>query len=71
LGRNYLGLETDEAFLEMSRNRRLELEDLSLRENYLNRLRKANIIPPDDAACCVAEAEMLGYGVPWFADEIC
>lgn len=40
LGRNYLGLEKEEEYLTMSKARRVELEDLNIRLNYLNRLEK-------------------------------
>jgi site-specific DNA-methyltransferase (adenine-specific) len=38
LGRNFLGLEIEDTFLEMSKSRRLELEEVDLRLNYLKRL---------------------------------
>jgi site-specific DNA-methyltransferase (adenine-specific) len=38
LGRNFLGLEIENQYLEMSKSRRLELEDGDLRQNYLKRL---------------------------------
>ena len=64
LGRRYLGLELEEEFLLMSKARREEIEDLSIRGNYLERLAKAKIIPPQDNFHVVADNE-LDYGVPW------
>ena len=63
LHRRYLGLETEETFLAMSKARREEIEDTATRLTYLNRLVKAKIIPPMQATC---EAEEIAtYGVPW------
>ena len=64
LGRRYLGLELEEEFLLMSKARREEIEDLSIRGNYLERLAKAKIIPPQDNFSVIADNE-LDYGVPW------
>ena len=64
LGRRYLGLELEEEFLLMSKARREEIEDLSIRGNNLERLAKAKIIPPQDNFSVIADNE-LDYGVPW------
>lgn len=48
----------------MSKARREEIEDLSIRGNYLERLAKAKIIPPQDNFSVIADNE-LDYGVPW------
>lgn len=64
LGRKYLGLETEEQFLSMSKARREEIENISKKETYLKRLAKAKIIlPPDNFL--VAESIGEDYGVPW------
>ena len=64
LGRRYLGLETEEEFLGMSRARREEIENSGVRSAYLERLAKAGaILPPDPLF--VSEDEELYYGVPW------
>lgn len=64
LGRRYLGLEIDEEFLLISKNRREEIENLAVRDEYLSRLEKAKIIPPQtDTKIC--DIEELNYGVPW------
>lgn len=47
LGRKYLGLEIEDAYLAMSKARREELEDFKIRQDYLNRLEKAGIIPKE------------------------
>lgn len=64
LGRRYLGLEIEEEFLAMSKARREEIENLSIRNDYLERLAKAKIIPPYNNAF-VAENSAADYGVPW------
>lgn len=64
LGRRYLGLELEEEFLLMSKARREEIEDLSIRGNYLERLAKAKIILPNENLHIVADDE-LSYGIPW------
>ena len=64
LGRRYLGLELEDKFLSISKARREEIEKLSIRGNYLERLAKAKIIPPQDNFHVVADNE-LDYGVPW------
>jgi site-specific DNA-methyltransferase (adenine-specific) len=64
LGRKYLGLETEEQFLSMSKARREEIENISRKEAYLKRLAKAKIILPSDNFL-VAESIGEGYEVPW------
>ena len=64
LGRNYLGLEKEEEFLNMSRARRLELEDPNIRWNYLKRLEKNNIIPVSDTSV-VSDSSQACYNTPW------
>lgn len=65
LGRKYLGLETEEQFLAMSKARREEMENISKKDGYVKRLAKANIILPLDNFL-VAESIWEDYGVPWF-----
>lgn len=45
LGRRYLGLEIDPTYLAMSKARRIEIEDASIRNDYLEKLAKAKLIP--------------------------
>jgi site-specific DNA-methyltransferase (adenine-specific) len=44
LGRHYVGVELEEAFLALSRARRTELDDEAMRTGYLERLRKSGAI---------------------------
>lgn len=64
LGRRYLGLELEDDFLAMSRARREELEDLSIRTIYLEKLAKAKAIVPQEYSF-VAEGGAESYSVPW------
>lgn len=64
LGRRYLGLEIEEGFLSMSKARREEIENNTIRKDYLDRLAKARIILPQDNFFVSDEME-LNYGVPW------
>lgn len=65
LGRRYLGLEIDEGFLAMSKARRVELEDITIRNNYFNRLIEAKHILPPEIPIFVADESGMDYGVPW------
>lgn len=65
LGRRYLGLEIDEGFLAMSKARRVELEDITIRNNYFNRLIEAKHILPPKNPIFVADESGMDYGVPW------
>ena len=67
LGRRYLGLEMEDEFLSMSKARREEIENSSIRSDYLERLTKAKIILPPDNIFVVDEIG-LKYGVPWLQD---
>lgn len=48
LGRRYLGLEKENEYLSMSKARREEIENVSIRNNYIDRLTKAKHILPQD-----------------------
>ena len=64
LGRKYLGLEMEDEFLSMSKARREEIENSTVRNDYLERLAKAKIILlPDNFF--VADETDINYGVPW------
>lgn len=64
LGRRYLGLEIEEAFLSISKARREEIESPSTRAEYIAKLVKSqNILPPEPRL--VAEEDEPYYNVPW------
>ena len=64
LDRKYLGLELEDEFLEISKARRIEIENYGIRENYLERLAKAKIILPPNPLF-VADSFEDTYNVPW------
>ena len=64
LGRNYLGLEKEEEYLNMSRERRIELEDSNIRWRYLKRLEKNKIISISDDLVVSDNFETC-YNIPW------
>ena len=54
----------EDEFLSMSKARREEIENSTVRNDYLERLAKAKIIlPPDNFF--VADETDINYGVPW------
>ena len=64
LGRKYLGLEMEDKFLSMSKARREEIENSTIRSNYLERLVKAKIILPPENFLMAQESD-INYGIPW------
>ena len=67
LSRCYLGLEKEEAFLAMSRARRMEIEDMAVRNGYMDRLVKAGMVMKQEGRG--VEEENVWYGVPWVMDN--
>lgn len=45
LCRRYLGLEQDESFLELSKQRRLEIDSITIKENYRSKICKYSDVP--------------------------
>lgn len=64
LGRRYLGIELEEEYLSMSKARRIEIENIAIRNNYLERLAKAKHILPSENHF-VSENLNRDYGIPW------
>ena len=48
----------------MSKARRIELEDISIRNNYLEKLAKAKHILPS-VSSFVADEDAVDYSIPW------
>ena len=68
LDRCFLGIEKEEKFVAISKARREEIENSSIRSDYLERLAKAKIIlPPDNFF--VANETGFTYGVPWLQNS--
>lgn len=64
LGRNYLGLEKDEDFLLMSKKRREELENPSVRFSYLKHLEQNGMISQSEDFL-LSDSSVLQYRIPW------
>ena len=64
LGRRYLGLEIEEEFLSMSKNRRVELEQATIRNEYIERLVKLKCVLPPKKEMLAKESVPV-YNVPW------
>ena len=64
LGRRYLGLEIEEEFLSMSKNRRIELEQATIRNEYIERLVKLKCVLPPKKEMLAKESVPV-YNVPW------
>lgn len=47
MNRRFLGLDKEIQFLEMSKNRRIEIENNSIRDNYLKKIFKRLIEPQE------------------------
>ena len=64
LGRCFFGLEKEDEYLLMSQARREELEDISIRNNYLEQLVKsANALP--SFVSYMSDNSEMDYGIPW------
>jgi len=65
IGRRYLGLEIEEEFLDMSKARRNEIEDITIRNKYIERLIKSqNVLSPENSSF-VSDETMYNYEIPW------
>lgn len=62
LGRKYLGLEIEDSSLAMSKARRIEIEDKSIRQSYIDKLAKMHLTLPQDT---LFSDDFEEYGVPW------
>lgn len=63
LGRRYLGLEIEENFLDIGKARRIEIENPAIRNNYLNKLKKSNIIGEENKS--MISEDSIDYNLPW------
>lgn len=64
LDRRYLGLEKEDEYLSMSKERREEIQDIKMRNNYIKKLVKArNILPSKDIL--VSDDNEIDYNIPW------
>ncbi len=61
LNRRYLGIDQEEKFLDISKARKIEIENINLKEEYLNKLNKQSKIFQDKDVRVLKEQEIL-YG---------
>ena len=58
LNRRYLGIDQEKSFLEISKARRIEIENNSIKKRYLDKLNKqSNIFPNKDTTLLLCEPE--------------
>ena len=66
LGRRFLGIDMEDKFLEISKARREELDNLSLRTEYLEKLQKqAKLFEDKDIRVLSAPPVYYGAGLPF------
>lgn len=66
LGRRFLGIDMEEKFLEMSKARREELDNQSIRTEYLEKLQKQAKLFEDKEIRVLSETHAYyGEGVPF------
>lgn len=63
-GRRFLGIEREAAFLEMSRMRREEIDNINVRQQYVKRIKDLSFVPCREVtnAC---EEDVNGYEIPF------
>jgi site-specific DNA-methyltransferase (adenine-specific) len=64
LGRRFLGLDKEETFLEISKNRREEIDDLKIREEYREKIIKYSDKPLHDILEFHDDAPYFGIDLP-------
>lgn len=57
--RRYLGIEREQEYVELSRNRRLELEDDSLRSTYRNKIKDIKLSEDFEPVGLLCESDMM------------
>ena len=61
-GRQYLGIEQDNSFLELSKSRREEINDAQVRNTYRKKIKDIAFVPPIQT---VGEDLPPAYGLPF------
>lgn len=62
-GRRFLGIDLDKDFLQISMNRRLEIESLEIRESYKNKI--GDIVTASTGFDTLSEPDEIRYGLPF------
>lgn len=69
LGRRYLGLEQSSEFLELSKQRRIELDDISIKEKYREKIYKYSDVPLQDILEVHESEPYFGIDLPIDKDD--
>ena len=69
LGRRYLGLEQSSEFLELSKQRRIELDDISIKEKYREKIYKYSDVPLQDILEVHESEPYYGIDLPIDKDD--
>lgn len=65
LNRNFLGLEIEADFLALSKLRRLDIDNLEVRQDYMKRLLNAKIVPESACVCPIPKFRCIRDDFPW------
>lgn len=65
LGRRFLGIDKEEEYLEISRNRKLEIEDSRTFASYRKKVRDIALLDKESPRVFAFEEEFLGYDLPF------
>ena len=64
LGRRFLGIDKEEEFLEISRNRKLEIEDIHMFANYRKKVKDIAFLEKESPTLFANEEEVWGFDLP-------
>ena len=65
LGRRFLGIDKELDFLEISRNRKLEIENMSTFANYRKKVKDIALLEKESPTLFAFDEELLGYDLPF------
>ena len=65
LGRRFLGIDKEEMYLEISRKRKLEIEDIRTFSSYRKKVKDIALLDKKSSTLFALEEEFLGYDLPF------
>ena len=65
LGRRFLGIDKEEMYLEISRKRKLEIEDIRTFSSYRKKVKDIALLDKESSTLFALEEEFLGYDLPF------
>lgn len=65
LGRRFLGIDKEEMYLEISRKRKLEIEDIRTFSSYRKKVKDIALLDKESPTIFALEEEFLGYDLPF------